>query len=190
MPRPLATLLQEMYQEKIKERLSESIIRVIHRTKDFTIGHEENIGELHEQLAQQKRSEKKFVKNVPMAIEDESQILNIDIRPILFEDICIREKSSLLNSVPPYSSSTDESIENDNSICYRLSKLYKGVHLIVLVHGFQGNHFDMRLMKNNIALIHPEALFLCSNSNEESTEGDIGEMGVRLAQEVMNFISE
>lgn len=39
----------------------------------------------------------------------------------------------------------------------------------------------MRLLKNNLALLHPEALILCSNSNESSTEGDIREMGVRLA---------
>ena len=179
-----------MYQEKIKESLSESIIRLVHRTKDFSMAHEENIGELHEMLAQQKRADKKYSQRALLPIEDELASPLIDLRPILFEDICIREKNSLLNSVQPLSSSTDESIENDSSISYRLSKLYKGVHLIVLVHGFQGNHFDMRLMKNNIALIHPEALFLCSNSNEESTEGDIGEMGVRLAQEVMNFITE
>ena len=39
----------------------------------------------------------------------------------------------------------------------------------------------MRLLKNNIALLFPEAMFLCSNANEEYTEGDILEMGVRLA---------
>jgi hypothetical protein len=39
----------------------------------------------------------------------------------------------------------------------------------------------MRLLKNNIALLFPEAMFLCSASNEEYTEGDILEMGVRLA---------
>ena len=56
-----------------------------------------------------------------------------------------------------------------------------GVHLFVLIHGFQGNSFDMRLLRNNLSLMHPEALFLCSCSNEQSTEGDISGMGVRLA---------
>lgn len=189
VPRPLNTLLQELCHDKIKERLSENIVRVVHRTKDFSIAHEENLGEMHEQLANCKRNDKAFQMRSLMPIEEEHISSGIDLRPILFEDVCIREKNSTINSVQP-ASSTDESIENDNSISFKLSRLYKGVHLIVLVHGFQGNHFDMRLMKNNIALIHPEALFLCSNSNEESTEGDIGEMGVRLAQEVMNFITE
>lgn len=190
VPRPLNTLLQDSYQEKLKEQLGESIMRQVHRTKDFSIAHEENIGELHEILSQQKRADKKYSQRTLLPIEVDALVPTIDLRPILFEDICIREKNSILNSVQPVSSSTDESLENDSSISYRLSKIYKGVHLMVLVHGFQGNHFDMRLMKNNIALVHPEALFLCSNSNEESTEGDIGEMGVRLAQEVINFITE
>ena len=48
----------------------------------------------------------------------------------------------------------------------------------------------MRFMKNNIALLFPEAMFLCSTKNEKETEGDIIEMGVRLAQEVNTYISQ
>src|SRR5574343_17191 len=59
-----------------------------------------------------------------------------------------------------------------------------------MVHGFQGNSCDMRLLKNNIALLFPEAMFLCSSANEEHTEGDIFEMGVRLSQEVNSYISQ
>merc|ERR1712110_197117 len=69
-------------------------------------------------------------------------------------------------------------------------KLYRGVHLFVMVHGFQGNSFDMRLIKNNVALLYPDAIFLCSTSNEENTEGDISDMGIRLAQEVVNYICD
>ncbi len=65
-----------------------------------------------------------------------------------------------------------------------------GIHLIVLVHGFQGNSYDMRVMKNNISLLHPEALFLCSSKNEGKTEDDIREMGTRLAQEVIDYAQE
>jgi hypothetical protein len=48
----------------------------------------------------------------------------------------------------------------------------------------------MRLLKNNISLLFPEAMFLCSSSNEEFTEGDIFEMGVRLSQEVNAYINQ
>lgn len=36
----------------------------------------------------------------------------------------------------------------------------------------------------------PEALFLCATANEQDTEGDINDMGYRLAQEVFQFIRE
>ena len=48
----------------------------------------------------------------------------------------------------------------------------------------------MRLLKNNIAILFPEAMFLCSSSNEEHTEDDIIEMGVRLAQEINSYIAQ
>jgi len=67
---------------------------------------------------------------------------------------------------------------------------YKGVHLVVLCHGFQGNSFDMRLFKNNISLLYPDTLFLCASSNEDRTDGEISEMGLRLAGEVLNYIQE
>jgi len=47
----------------------------------------------------------------------------------------------------------------------------------------------MRLLKNNLSLAHPEAIFLASSANEDQTEGDIFEMGERLAQEVKQYIS-
>lgn len=65
-----------------------------------------------------------------------------------------------------------------------------GVHLIVLVHGFQGNSGDLRAMKNHLLMLHPEALFLCSTSNEKKTEDDIEDMGIRLANEVTEYIQE
>ena len=39
-------------------------------------------------------------------------------------------------------------------------------------------------MKNVIAIALPEAVFLQSTANEGNTDGDIAEMGERLAQEV------
>lgn len=58
----------------------------------------------------------------------------------------------------------------------------------VLVHGYQGNSQDMKMIKNNIAMVFPEVMFLMSSANEEQTEGDIAQMGVRLAEEINNHI--
>ena len=55
------------------------------------------------------------------------------------------------------------------------------MHLFVMVHGFQGSSFDMRTLKNVIAIAMPEAIFLCSTANEQDTDGDILEMGYKLA---------
>jgi hypothetical protein len=46
----------------------------------------------------------------------------------------------------------------------------------------------MKMIKNNIALAFPETMFLMSTANEDQTEGDIGEMGLRLAYEINNHI--
>ena len=42
----------------------------------------------------------------------------------------------------------------------------------------------MRMFKNIISLALPESMFLCSTANEDSTEGDILEMGIKLSKEV------
>jgi hypothetical protein len=107
-------------------------------------------------------------------VEDEGMALSSSpVFPVMFEhSVATRQKvkpSRIAPSVP---------------------KGYRGVHLFVLVHGFQGNSFDMRLYRNNIALLFPDAIFLCSNCNEEKTEGDIKEMGVRLAGEVANYVAD
>lgn len=48
----------------------------------------------------------------------------------------------------------------------------------------------MKLFKNYINLEHPEDMFLCSSANEDNTEGNIVDMGVKLANEIINFVNE
>jgi len=67
---------------------------------------------------------------------------------------------------------------------------YTGLHLFVMQHGFQGNSFDMRTLKNMIAIAMPEAIFLCASSNEQDSDCDINDQGYKLAQEVFQFIRE
>ena len=68
----------------------------------------------------------------------------------------------------------DPSIQNTN---------YTGMHCIVLVHGFQGSHFDVRVIKNCISVAYPDALLLCSQANENDTDCDVFELGLKLAEE-------
>jgi len=69
-------------------------------------------------------------------------------------------------------------------------KDYVGIHLFVLVHGFQGSSYDLRLLKNSISLVYPQSVFLCSSANEDDTEVCIKIMGSKLAEEVVNFIND
>lgn len=69
-------------------------------------------------------------------------------------------------------------------------KPHSGAHLIVLVHGFQGNSWDMHALKNNLALVYPKAIYLCSAANEQNTEVGFETMGTNLAEEVTAFVHE
>lgn len=62
--------------------------------------------------------------------------------------------------------------------------------IVVFVHGFQGHHLDLRLVRNQWLMIDPKAEFLMSEVNEDKTSGDFREMGQRLAQEVVSFVKK
>ncbi|KAJ6763498.1 hypothetical protein OIU79_024111 [Salix purpurea] len=61
---------------------------------------------------------------------------------------------------------------------------------VIFVHGFQGHHLDLRLVRNQWLLIDPKMEFLMSEANEDKTSGDFREMGLRLAQEVISFLEK
>ncbi|XP_044479099.1 protein FAM135B-like isoform X2 [Mangifera indica] len=62
--------------------------------------------------------------------------------------------------------------------------------IVVFVHGFQGHHLDLRLVRNQWLLIDPKIEFLMSEVNEDKTDGDFREMGLRLAEEVISFLKK
>lgn len=64
----------------------------------------------------------------------------------------------------------------------------RGVHVLILVHGFQGQAFDMRLLRNNLMILYPKVVCHCSVANEQDTEVGIEEMAARLAEEVKSFV--
>ncbi|KAK8544485.1 hypothetical protein V6N13_025988 [Hibiscus sabdariffa] len=62
--------------------------------------------------------------------------------------------------------------------------------IVVFVHGFQGHHLDLRLVRNQWLLIDSKIHFLMSEANEEKTSGDFRDMGVRLAHEVIAYVKK
>ncbi|CAI0439192.1 unnamed protein product [Linum tenue] len=67
------------------------------------------------------------------------------------------------------------------------SKILK---VVVFVHGFQGQSLDLRLVRNQWLLIDPKVEVLMSEANEDKTEGDFRDMGLRLAEEVTSFMEK
>ena len=113
--------------------------------------------------------------------------------PLIFEECYVKHKGltkiangfeleqdkELASKIDPTGGIGDQIVE------FQTQPLYNGLHLFVLVHGFQGSSFDMRILKNAIAVALPEAIFLQSTANEGQTDGDIAEMGQRLSNEVL-----
>ncbi|KAI4316059.1 hypothetical protein L6164_024076 [Bauhinia variegata] len=64
------------------------------------------------------------------------------------------------------------------------------LNIVVFVHGFQGHHLDLRLVRNQWLLLDPKVEFLMSQANEDKTSGDFREMGQRLAEEVISFLKK
>jgi len=67
-----------------------------------------------------------------------------------------------------------------------------GIHLIVFVHGFHGSSYDLRTMRDLLALLLPtkdKVRFLCSQSNEEHTaHASFETLGANLAKEITDFM--
>lgn len=66
--------------------------------------------------------------------------------------------------------------------------LRKGTHLIVLVHGYLGSKYDLRMIQNIILLLYPKTDILVSESNQKNPECGIQVMGNNLAKEVLDYI--
>lgn len=105
-------------------------------------------------------------------IQDQGIFGEIEDIPLVFEDFC--------------PASLEKKLEEEKVVL----SIDKGQHLFVFVHGFQASSFDMRTIKNHVALLYPSSHFLCSSQNEKKTDGDIGMMGKRLATEVREYISK
>lgn len=123
----------------------------------------------------------------------------IEVSPIIFEEVytiksdpnfveLVKNSQELLNEQKILEAAGVSQTNANSSVNSTAQSNFVGVHLFVMVHGFQGNRNDLRLMKNEISLQHPDAVILLSKANEDKTEGDFTEMGERLASEVKQYI--
>lgn len=181
--REIATLLRMAWEQRMSETWCDSIIRQ-------GVSNDIMIAPIAEPDATMQHA------NLELEIARKCQKRN-GLRPVLVEDLSMTSELQPILFESMFSHKLDEGLSKgfpgdptcDNKIA-SAPKPYRGVHLFVLVHGFQGNSFDMRLFKNNLAVVYPDAIFLMSNANEDNTDGDMNEMGIRLSQEVVNFVCD
>ena len=144
---------------------------------------DQDIGETHKNLARIKRKDiEESVQQMRsrgghyQSLETGSSQLRIQaegmqealaqVSPIIFEECyCINKDKSFVERVKNTNEVSESKIEelyNEDSTVSTIDNGFVGVHLFVMVHGFQGNHNDMRLFKNQISLQHPDAVILLS----------------------------
>ena len=153
---------------RVRERFGECIFRDQHPVEALPLQSNEELPSLHVSICKSRRGNAYFQSLEPLPLEDTRMIGKAETLPILFEDSYI-----------PVQLKAEEALVNR-----------EGITLFVLVHGFQGNSFDMRLFKNHIGMIYPNYMYLCSAANEGNTEGDIIEMGLRLSNEVKSYLQD
>ena len=150
-PRFIYELSQLEYKNKSAQKWGQFIIRNIVKVKDYIQYSDNKQLEAHMQEARTRRDMAKAAGKDILYINEFTEPQKAESHPVIFEQVCIRNTEEIIFP-----------LANENYI-----------HLFVLVHGFQGNSTDVQMLKNNISLLHPESLILCSSENESKTEGDI-----------------
>ena len=69
---------------------------------------------------------------------------------------------------------------------------YPGIHLIICVHGLQGNQFDLRLYRVFLQMVLPQIRFdfLMAQSNQTDTFCDFNSMTDKLLEEVVHYVND
>lgn len=156
------TLMDDRWGENIIRESFNEKIPIYSGNKDYLINIE---------TAQKLRTGANFEILDYFYVIDNRLFKGADENTILFETIFSKEK---VNS---------PSISTVSS-----TALSKSRHLIVLVHGYLGSYIDVKMLQDTISNVYPKGLFLLSRANEGSTNGSINDMGVRLAQEIQEFL--
>ncbi|EZG80086.1 putative serine esterase [Gregarina niphandrodes] len=104
-------------------------------------------------------------------------------------DLCADTPGDWLDEAVPFEQVTSPQLPM-SPLTHLDPKTYEGLHLIILVHGFKGNSFDLRIFKNSLQQLYPEHVYLLSAVNENRTDDDIEEQAERLSQEVYKYVTD
>ncbi len=90
-PRNITELLMAEYNEKMRDRWSESIFRNVVPTKDFAWSHEDDIGETHKKVAKTRRANLLYQATDSLQVEDLQLFPEQAIHPIVFEECYVKD---------------------------------------------------------------------------------------------------
>ncbi|CAG9323918.1 unnamed protein product [Blepharisma stoltei] len=178
--------LEIEYIENQMNYWEKSIFMEMKLVTDFALETDQNLGERHSSVARTLRRTEIYNENQTLSLQLHSEEASHKEPPVLFLDVYSKVCESsltLLDTSKPWS-------PNWLSYSPNIDFQKQGTHLIILVHGFQGNSFDVRHWRNYFALYRPDVLFLCSVSNEDNPDRNIAEMGVKLSEEVKYYIKQ
>ena len=168
-PKKVFKNLLDEYQKRLEDKYGENILRHVIQTSDFSFPSEDYTGQLNDVVAKKTREmlalhkelagvEKFPVEEVKIEeIQTEGKRKKRKKRnmekyaPLIFEECYIKDKG--LTKVANSFELKEENKINPNKV----TSSYKGIHLFVMCHGFQGSSFDMRMFKNIISVALPEA---------------------------------
>lgn len=176
----------EEYQEEFCERAGAVIFRETKSIGDRNVP-PKRTDEEHEKISEIVRTQQQAISNLPPPkVQNIIHSVPPKLQAVIFEETFNKRK-------PKEKPDPTKAFVPLPSI--QVSSPKKGVHLFVLVHGYQGSSWDMRLFKNHLQAVldHSDCdpMFLCSKMNEQKkTEGDIRQMGRRLAKEVAAYIDK
>ncbi len=199
-PAPVNFIMQLDFTNNLKQNLFKFLKKSTIKIPDSTslvFPSEENIQTINNTQADQIRKSLKEKYTKP-AFENSNYKISPDIFPVLFEETYTKGMTNPnIDSAKKINEINNNNINNDDIKGESSNKILEskhdknlGLHLIVLVHGFEGNSNDMRIIKNEIGLINPSIVFLPSQANQEDTGCDVIQMGKKLATEVKTYIKE
>lgn len=112
--------------------------------------------------------------------------------PFFFQEVFQKRKLKNIPSVHSFRNlSRAQSIPQSKSLNTILKSSLRpriDIHVIVLVHGYMGSRYDMRVLQNHLAKIIPQSVVLVSTSNEDMEKVGIETLCTNLANEVEQFL--
>ncbi|XP_024004452.1 protein FAM135B isoform X2 [Eutrema salsugineum] len=148
-----------------------------------------NRAELHRRSIAQMRINNRSIQDMHI-LGDPMRVPIIIIERVLNAPRRTLSDNSYLRHVDMLDSSllNEQNDETEKTKATNSQQSARELKIVVFVHGFQGHHLDLRLVRNQWLMIDPKIEFLMSEANEDKTHGDFREMGQRLAQEVVSFL--